>query len=177
MAGESGGARRLRNGRMDLLRVALARSWTARAALCLAALLPALSARSTHAEPAAEWPAELLAVLEDDLNTPLVRGVLRNLARDLNKATNPVDKTRLKADLLTAGQAVGLLQMDPEAWFTADETGTSDGADDIDGLVTARGEARARKDFAEADRLRDELSEMGIVLEDKPDGTTVWRRA
>ncbi len=142
-------------------------------------------------EPAATWPAKLLEVLEDDLNTPSVRGVLRNLARDLNKATSGKEKERLKADLLAAGNAVGLLQTDPEEWFKGDvpagvilsgdakmkaSVEVTLGEQSINQRIADRDAARMTKDFTEADRIRDELADQGIVLEDKPDGKTVWRR-
>ena len=66
---------------------------------------------------------------------------------------------------------LGLLQHDPEAWFRGD----GDDSAAIDALVAARSAARAAKDFAEADRLRDELVGRGIALEDGPGGT-IWRR-
>jgi cysteinyl-tRNA synthetase len=78
--------------------------------------------------------------------------------------------------VLAAGGLLGLLQQDPEKWFrwqSAGESGLDDAA--IDDLVFKRTEARKAKDFAESDRIRDELSEAGVVLEDKPEGT-IWRR-
>jgi cysteinyl-tRNA synthetase len=142
--------------------------------------------RSVHdveAEPAVHWPEKLLEVLQDDLNTPLVRGVLRNLARELNKATSDTEKAALKGQLLAAGKAVGLLQQDPEDWFKksrADVSGSESGAgpsdDEVLELITARADARASKDFGRADSIRAELADAGVILEDRPDGTTDWRR-
>ena len=151
------------------------------------------SVQDIDAEPAVEWPEKLLEVLKDDLNTPSVRGVLRNLARDLNKATSAEEKAMLKAGLLAAGNAVGLLQVNPEEWFKtgvkievpSDHLGITDNAPtvliqlsegSIQTLIDERAAARMAKNFAEADRIRNELADQGIVLEDKPDGKTVWRR-
>ena len=75
---------------------------------------------------------------------------------------------------------LGLLEADPEEYLQSgagEGTGTDGtGGEDIDGLIEARNAARANKDWAEADRIRDVLDEMGVVLEDK-DGKTIWRRA
>jgi len=66
---------------------------------------------------------------------------------------------------------LGILQQDPDVWFAQ---GREVDHTEIDLMVEARNTARAAKDFAEADRIRDELSELGIVIEDKPEGTS-WR--
>jgi len=73
---------------------------------------------------------------------------------------------------------LGLLQSDPEAWLkqgsgAAGDNGTSD--EQIDALISERVRAREDKDWATSDRIRDELSALGVVLEDK-DGVTTWRR-
>ena len=67
---------------------------------------------------------------------------------------------------------LGLLEQAPETWF---QGGADDEADEIEALIEARNAARKSKDFAEADRIRDELKGRGVVLEDGPQGTT-WRR-
>ena len=141
------------------------------------------SVQDIEAELSEEWPEELCLVLEDDLNTHLVRGVLRNLARDLNKATSAEEKSRLKGSLLAAGNAVGLLQEDPEDWFKNSRAGAleSDVAgglrdEKVDELIAARADARAEKNFERADDIRTQLAEVGVILEDKPDGSTNWRR-
>jgi cysteinyl-tRNA synthetase len=136
-----------------------------------------LSAPSTSGWPAAmrgvepaEPPPALLAALEDDLNTPLALVRLHDLATELNKATAPADKARLKAALLASGEVLGLLQQDPEAWLRA---GGDDAA--VEDAIARRNAARKARNFAEADRIRAELAAQGIVLEDGPGGTT-WRR-
>jgi cysteinyl-tRNA synthetase len=98
----------------------------------------------------------MLDALADDLNTPLA----------LSRLSAIEDAATLKA----SAQFLGLLLETPSAWFQGE------GDARIDGLVAARTEAKLRRDFAEADRIRAELAGEGIVLEDGPSGTT-WRRA
>jgi cysteinyl-tRNA synthetase len=121
-------------------------------------------------------PAAVLAALEDDLNTPEALAALHETVGELNKATDPAEQARLAAGLLAGGRLLGLLEQEPEGWFRWRPKADS-GLDDaeIDALVAARRAARAAKDFAEADRLRDQLVAAGIALEDKPD-RTLWRR-
>jgi cysteinyl-tRNA synthetase len=125
----------------------------------------------------AEVPFEVLAALEDDLNTPMAISHVHALATALNKATDPLEKAELKGKLLAAGRLLGILQQDPVAWFQGDAgDAATDDASAIDDLIERRKEARKSKNFAEADRIRKELTDMGIVLEDGPSGTT-WKRA
>lgn len=123
---------------------------------------------------AAEVPAALVEALEDDLNTSKALAVMFDLARSLNKTGDDTERLEMAAALLAAGDLMGLLQDDPETWFAgSDDDGL--GADDIEAMLEARRAARANKDFAEADRIRDELQSKGIAIEDGPDGTK-WRR-
>ncbi len=113
--------------------------------------------------------AKFKAAMDDDFNTPEAIAVLFELANDLNK-----DKSAATATLLKQLAAIiGLLQRDPES-FMQGETGNSDL--DIESLINARIAAKTAKNYAEADRIRKELAEAGIILEDTPQGTT-WRRA
>lgn len=129
-----------------------------------------------QSDPAADVNPEVLAALEDDLNTPMAVRRLHGLLDDFNDASRR-DAVDGQADtLLSAGRILGLLQQDPEDWFrwTPANSDTLDDAE-IDSLVVARRAARADRNFEEADRIRDELVEAGIILEDKPD-ETIWRR-
>lgn len=124
-------------------------------------------------EPAEPAPA-LIEALEDDLNTPRAISELFNLLKDANTAKTDDEKRRAKSVLLASGALLGLLEQDPEAWF-----GRGSGTRDVDPaeverLIQARADARQSRDFAEADRIRDQLTAMGVVLEDKPGGTR-WR--
>jgi cysteinyl-tRNA synthetase len=124
----------------------------------------------------AEPPFDVVAALEDDLNTPMAISHLHELATKLNKAAGSAERAQAKAALLAAGRLLGLLQQEPEAWFRWRPEGaaTLDEAT-IEDLIRRRQEARKSRNFAEADRIRDELAAQGILLEDGPQGTT-WRR-
>ena len=120
---------------------------------------------------------EVVNALENDLNTPDALHFLHLGANAVFKATDPDVKILLKKSLRKSASVLGLLSSDPEDWFKGaggDDAGLDDGT--IENLIERRVEARRQKDFAEADRIRDELAAEGIVLEDGPRGTT-WRRA
>jgi cysteinyl-tRNA synthetase len=126
---------------------------------------------------AAEPSPDIMAALSDDLNTALAVTRLNMDADAVFEAlaSGDRDTLRMKREfLLASGNMLGLLQGDPEAWFKTGDAGYDEAA--IMDLIEQRMAARADKDFAEADRIRDELLENGIMLEDKPDGT-IWRRA
>jgi cysteinyl-tRNA synthetase len=122
-------------------------------------------------------PHGVQAALDDDLNTPLALTALHELLGELNKAATQAEKTRLKSALLTGGAALGLLQHKPEAWLQGAGGPTNSEAAEIEAQIGARNAARERRDFAEADRIRNDLALRGILLEDKPGGKTEWRRA
>jgi cysteinyl-tRNA synthetase len=155
--------------------------WTAeglrQARATLDRLYTALRATADVPVETAEAPLDVVAALKDDLNTPLAIAHLHELATQINKATDAATKATAKAALLAAGDLLGVLRQDPEAWFRWQPanaaSGLSDG--DIDALIQARADARKAKNFAEADRVRKELADNGVVLEDGPQGTS-WKR-
>ncbi|MDA7839568.1 cysteine--tRNA ligase [Luminiphilus sp.] len=124
-----------------------------------------------HIRP--EDTAAFTALL-DDLNTPKAIAALHSSCKALNKADAKMAAT-FKGELLAMGRMMGLLGNDPEQWFTDSAYSSGPTAEDIEHRLAARLEARARKDFAAADAVRDELQALGIELEDGPEGTT-WRR-
>jgi len=124
------------------------------------------------------WPDQIavLPALEDDLNTPLAQAVLHELTTTLNKAERDGDQARAKGALLASGRLMGFLTQDPEVWFRWQGEGTEGlSNEEIDALILARREARAGRDFARADEIRQQLTDAGISLEDGPGGTS-WRR-
>src|SRR6202046_4220922 len=120
------------------------------------------------------------AAMDDDFNTPEALAVMQGVARTLNLAKaagNLSAASNGAATLRALGAILGVLQQDPDNYLkrSAGNKSLSDG--EVEALLVSRREARAVKDFAESDRIRDVLSAAGILLEDKPGGRTEWRRA
>ncbi len=138
-------------------------------------LYGALRTAEPVAPGAGEPDAAFLGALEDDLNTPKALAELFDIARRINKSQPGPEREALAATLVASGAIMGLLQADPETWFAG---ASDDGPDpaEIESLLERRREAREAKDFAEADRVREELLARGILIEDGPDGTR-WRVA
>ena len=121
------------------------------------------------------------AAMDDDFNTPEAFAVMQGVARNLNlcEATGS-DASAVSngaATLRALGAMLGVLQQDPDTYLKRSAGNQSLSDDEVETLLAARREARAVKDFAESDRIRDVLSAAGILLEDKPGGRTEWRRA
>lgn len=115
------------------------------------------------------------AAMDDDFNTPVALGVLFDLAREINRQRS--DDLECAAQLgrllVKLGGIIGLLQGSPEEYLQGTDDSAVDGAL-IDSLIVQRREARANKDWAMADQIRDKLVEMKVVVEDSADGST-WR--
>lgn len=127
---------------------------------------------STGIDWANPYAARFKAAMDDDFGTPEAMALLFELAGEVNKTRDPV-QGRLLKDL--AG-VLGFLTRDPEDFLKGAAGAGEIGADEVEALIQARRDARAARNWAESDRIRDELTERGIVLEDSAAGTS-WRRA
>jgi cysteinyl-tRNA synthetase len=134
---------------------------------------------TTPADHSVDWndpfAAAFKAAMEDDFNTPEAVAALFELANEVNRSNDPQSAGLLKA----LGGTLGLLQREPEQFLQGglgDETGGLT-PEQIEEQIAARTEARKTRNFAESDRIRDNLLQAGIILEDKPGSETLWRRA
>lgn len=142
--------------------------------------------------------------LDDDLNTPMALAVLQNMRSNVNKRlqrwASTESRKRTRAAFREFGAVLGLFQLEPEQWqfnpsrYAVELEGTlrssvrvmpsqltfpSDNKDDnerVQQKIDERNEARRRRDFKVADAIRVELESEGITIEDKPDGTSRWKR-
>lgn len=133
-----------------------------------------LGLQDIDVEPSAEDIPELLIdALKDDLNTPAAFSVLHKLAKQANTASDREAREKIKKQLLAAGGVLGVLQQDPVTWFQG--AGELD-ENEIGTLIQSRVEAKKKKNFRLADEIRDQLTAMGIEIQDQPDGTSNWRK-
>lgn len=122
----------------------------------------------------ADLPGEkFLTALQDDLNTPDALAELHRAGRDLANAANQEEARSAAAEFLADAAFIGLLQTDPEQWFSSDLD--DEESAEIEALIAKRSQAKEERDFETADRIRERLNEMGVILEDGPDGTR-WRK-
>ncbi|MEO8802499.1 MAG: cysteine--tRNA ligase [Rudaea sp.] len=124
----------------------------------------------------AELPGDFEQALLDDLNTPEALSVLARLADNTRKAEDPKSRQTAKSALLAAGRFMGLLEHDAEAWFKRSSSTLQVDPAWVERLLGERADARKGRDFARADRIRDELAEHGVVIEDGPKGAR-WKLA
>ena len=120
---------------------------------------------------------KLNAAMNDDFNSPVAMAVLFDIAREINRlrAENNVKQAAiLGGQLKSLGALFGILQMDPDIFLKGDQDDAF--SQTVTDLITKRNAARQAKNWAEADRVRDALAGMGVVIEDSA-GNTTWRRA
>lgn len=115
----------------------------------------------------------VVAALEDDLNTPLALSYIHELVNNLNKAESEVERAKWKAVLLKSAELLGILWQNPESWFKGN---VGDEALEIESLIAQRAAAKKDKNYALADKIRNDLKDRGILLEDGPQGT-IWKKA
>jgi len=121
-------------------------------------------------------------VMDDDFNTPAALALLAELRKDISRKVDAGEQDQadgLATLLVELGGVLGILQQDAEGWLKRSRPGTdsNDGLSDeqIDSLIAQRNAAREARNWGEADRIRDELKDAGVVLEDGAGGTG-WRR-
>ncbi len=125
-----------------------------------------------------EFRERFAEAMNDDFNTPVAISVLFDLARELNRQreAGAGEAAETAALLRELGQVLGILQSDPDLYL---KTGSPDAdglsAERIEALIAARDAARKNRDWAEADRIRHELTAAGVALEDAA-RKTIWRR-
>ena len=124
--------------------------------------------------------ARFREAMDDDFNTPGAFAVMQGVARTLNLAKaagDPSAASVAAATLRALGATLGVLQQDPDTFLKRSAGSKRLSDEEVETLLSSRREARAAKDFAESDRIRNLLTAADILLEDKPGGRTEWRRA
>jgi len=133
------------------------------------------------AQPPSQFTANFCDSMDDDFNTPEALAVLQSLARAVNSAKDRHDlaaAAELAVELRSLGGVLGLLGRGADEWLKQSTGGEAEAFEQrVEGLIAQRNEARRRGDFAQADRIRKELADLGVILEDRPGGKTAWRRA
>ncbi len=130
----------------------------------------------SNAQPDERWIRKFEKVMDDDFNTPEALAVLFDLASMLNREREESQQRILAHTLKSLGSRLGILEQSAERYLKSSIDNAGQISDEnIEAMIAERAEARANKDFAESDRIRDLLAEQGVVLEDA-DGSTTWRR-
>jgi len=121
-----------------------------------------------------DFESRFNAALDDDFNTPIALSILFELAKAVNlQRDQDIDQANALSQLLQKlGGYIGILQTDADSFL---KRGVDLADEDIDAKIKQRDEAKANKDFALSDQIRDELTKLGIILEDSANGTS-WRR-
>jgi cysteinyl-tRNA synthetase len=138
-----------------------------------------LDTRTVEVPENSDYQDRFEQALNDDFNTANAVAVLFDLVRDINreKADNPEKANSLASLLKYLAGIIGLLESDAEQYLKSPVSGDSGLADeDIDSMIQQRLDARSNKDWGEADRIRDELVQAGVSIEDSAEGTR-WRRS
>lgn len=132
---------------------------------------------SVEAAGGEAYVARFCEAMDDDFNTPEAYAVLFDMAREINrlKSENQQAANALASTLRSLAGVLGLLEQDPEQFLQSSTQADDSEVAEIEALIKQRNEARATKNWAQADQARDRLNALGIVLEDGAEGT-IWRR-
>ena len=125
-----------------------------------------------------QFVGKFQAAMDDDFNTSDALAVIFDCVRELNRAVeakNVKDVAVYRKTLLEIAGSLGLLSLTPVRFLGVESSGSDDGT--IQNLIDQRVQARSEREWKRADRIREELASMGVEIEDRPDGTTTWRKA
>ena len=126
-----------------------------------------------------DFETRFIEAMNDDFNTPKAISVLFELVNELNKASREKseDASLLAGQLKKLGGILGLLQQDPAAFMQGEAGEGGLTAEAIEVLIEQRAAAKKNREFAEADRIREDLSAQGIILKDSREGTSWYRES
>ena len=125
-----------------------------------------------------QFVGKFQAAMDDDFNTSDALAVIFDCVRELNRAVeakNVKVAAVYRKTLLEIAGSLGLLSLTPVRFLGVESSGSDDGT--IKNLIDQRVQARSKREWKRADRIREELASMGVEIEDRPDGTTTWRKA
>ena len=125
-----------------------------------------------------QFVGKFQAAMDDDFNTSDALAVIFDCVRELNRAVeakNVKVATVYRKTLLEIAGSLGLLSLTPVRFLGVESSGSDDGT--IQNLIDQRVQARSEREWKRADRIRDELASIGVEIEDRPDGTTTWRKS
>ena len=125
-----------------------------------------------------QFVGKFQAAMDDDFNTSEALAVIFDCVRELNRAVeakNVRNAAVYRKTLLEIAGSLGLLSLTPARFLGVEASGSDDGT--IQNLIDQRVQARSERQWQRADTIREELTSMGVEIEDRPDGTTTWRKA
>jgi cysteinyl-tRNA synthetase len=161
------------DSQLEEARTGLTRLYTALSELSELSELPGI--QSNQVDPA--WNDRFAQAMNDDFNTPDAIAVLFELVTEIHKTHDTGRKEELLNTLYHLSNTIGLLYQSPQQFLQSGTPKVGLSPEQIEAQIAARQAAKAAKNFAGADAIRQQLFEEGVILEDKPGGHTSWRRA
>jgi cysteinyl-tRNA synthetase len=111
-------------------------------------------------------PKDFIGALKNDLNIPAALSILHEMVAEINKTNYADQKLRLTKTFIQSAQLIGLVQSSYKEWFAVDQ--------EVERLINIRKAAKLNKDYATADKIREQLKHLGISISDNKDGTVKW---